>query len=189
MAEALRENYTQVIVLCEDRQHWVFAYRFLTRNGVHGRRIRARVSPSGQGSGEQYVREQYPVEVAEQRKRAARLNSALIVIQDCDVTTLEGRRATLEQSAEREPNDRIALLFPKRNIETWIQFLTGGQAVNEVDSYPKLRGRESDCHDAADGLAAKNEYRLSADVPPSLRAACPEIRRIFPDKRCVEPAG
>jgi len=184
----VRENYTQVIVLCEDRQHWVFAYRFLTQSGVHGRRIRPRVSPSGQGSGEQYVREQYPIEVAEQRKRAARLNSALIVIQDCDLTTLEVRRATLEQSAARGPNDRIALLFPKRNIETWIHFLTDRDAVNEVDSYPKLRGRESDCHRASDRLAAKNEYRLSADVPSSLRAACPEIRRIFPDKRCVEPA-
>lgn len=188
MAEALRDNYTQVVVLCEDRQHWVFAYRFLTQSGIHGRRIRARVSPSGHGSGEQFVREQYPIEVKEQRKRAARLNSALIVIQDCDVRPLEERRSTLELSAARGPNDRIALLFPKRNIETWINFLTDGEAVDEVDSYPKLRGREADCHDAADRLAAKNEYRLSADVPSSLRAACPEIRRIFPEKRCVEPA-
>lgn len=187
MAEALRENYTQVVVLCEDRQHWVFAYRFLTQNGVHGRRIRPNFRP-GQGSGEQYVRVQYPIEAAEQRKRAARLNSALIVIQDCDVRTLEERRATLEQSAARGQNDRIALLFPKRNIETWIHFLTDGEAVNEVDTYPKLRGRESECHNAVDRLAAKNEYRLSADVPSSLRAACPEIRRLFPEKRCVELA-
>jgi hypothetical protein len=186
MPEALRENYTQVVVLCDDRQHWIFAYRFLTQNGVHIRRIRPKFAPSGQGSGEQYVREQYQIEVAEQRKRAARINCALIVIQDCDVRTLEDRRTTLEHSAARGPNDRIALLFPKRNIETWIHFLTDDQAVNESDSYPKLRGRESDCHDAADRLAAKNEYRLSADVPPSLRAACPEIRRIFPEKRCVE---
>lgn len=184
----MRENYTQVVVLCEDRQHWVFAYRFLTQNGVHGRRIRPEVCPSWRGSGEQYVRVQYPIEVAEQRKRASRLNSALIVIQDCDVGSLEGRRATLEQSAARGPNDRIALLFPKRNIETWIHFLADGEAVNEDDRYPKLRGRESDCHDAADRLAAKNEYRLSADVPSSLRAACPEIRRIFPEKRCVQVA-
>ena len=186
MAEALRDNYTQVVVLCEDRQHWVFAYRFLTQNGIHGRRIRPNFLP-GQGSGEQYVRVQYPIEVAEQRKRAARLNSALMVIQDCDVRTLAGRRATLEQSAARGPNDRIALLFPKRNIETWIHFLTDDEAVNEVDSYPKLRGRESECHNAVDRLASKNEYRLATDVPPSLRAACPEIRRIFPEKRCVEP--
>lgn len=183
----MRENYTQVVVLCEDRQHWVFAYRFLTRNGVHGRRIRPNFRP-GQGSGEQYVRVQYPIEVAEQRKRAARLNSALIVIQDCDVRTLEERRTTLEQSVARSPNDRIALFFPKRNIETWIHFLTDGEAVNEVDPYPKLRGRESDCHNAVDRLAAKNEYRLSAVVPSSLRAACPEIRRLFPEKRCVELA-
>jgi hypothetical protein len=186
VAETLSENYTEIVVLCEDRQHAVFAYRFLTKNKVHCRRIRLKVLASGQGSGEQYVREQYPIEVAEQRKRAARLNSALIVIQDCDVRTLEQRRATMEQSATRGPNDRIALLFPKRNIETWIHFLTDDEAVNEVDSYPKLRGRESECHNAVDRLASKNEYRLSTDVPPSLRAACPEIRRIFPEKRCVE---
>lgn len=181
----MRENYTQVVVLCEDRQHWVFVYRFLTQNGIHGRRIRANFRP-GQGSGEQYVREQYPIEVAEQSRRAARLNSALIVIQDCDVSTLEERRATLEQCATRRLHDRIALFFPKRNIETWIHFLTEGGPVSEVDPYPKLRGRESECHAAVDRLAAKNEYRLSDEVPSSLRVACQEIRRIFPGKRCVE---
>jgi hypothetical protein len=31
-----------------------------------------------------------------------------------------------------------------------------------------------------------DEYRLSPEVPSSLRAACREIRRNFPEKRCVE---
>ena len=186
MAEAMSDNYTQVVVLCEDHQHWVFAYRFLTRSGIHGRRIRPNFSATGQGSGEQYVRVQYPIEVADQRQRAARLNSALIVIQDCDIRSVQERRTTLEQSAARGPNDRIALLFPKRNIETWIRFLTDGVAVDETQRYPKLRGRESECHAAADRLASKDEYRLTPDVPDSLRAACPEIRRIFPAKRCVQ---
>lgn len=48
----------QVIVLCEDKQHSVFAYRFLKRRTNH--RIRVIAAPPGEGSGEQFVREQYP---------------------------------------------------------------------------------------------------------------------------------
>jgi len=183
----LSDSYTQIVVLCEDKQQAVFIRRFLIKCGENGHNIYIKSSPPGRGAGEQFVREQYPTELTGYRRRATMLNIALVVMRDCDTRSLEETRATLESATLRRSNDRIALLFPKRNIETWIHFLTNGEAVNEIDSYPKLRGRESDCHAAADRLAAKNEYRLSADVPSSLRAACPEIQRIRPEKRCLAP--
>lgn len=149
------------------------------------RRVRLRPYPAGQGSGEQFVREQYTVEVEAHRRRATRLNIALIVMQDCDITSVEDARARLEQSTARRSDERIAILLPKRNVETWIRFLIDGGPVDESVCYPKLN-RESDCHEVADRLGAKNEYHLTPDVPISLQAACAEIRRIFPGKRCIE---
>jgi hypothetical protein len=184
----LSDSYTHIVVLCEDKQQSVFVRRFLIKCGESRHNIYIKYSPPGLGAGEQFVREQYATELAGYRRRATILNVALVVMRDCDTRSLGETRATLEGAKRRRPNERVALLFPKRNIETWIHFLIDGGAVNETDPYPKLRGRESDCHAAVDRLAAKNEYRLSADVPSSLRAACPEIRRIFPEKRCVEPA-
>lgn len=81
-------------------------------------------------------------------------------------------------------DERIAVLLPRRNIETWIHFLNGEQ-VDETTVYPKLP-RESECHAAVDRLAAKGEYNLSPDVPESLWVACSETRRVFPSKRYVE---
>lgn len=180
-------NYAEIVILCEGKQDEVFLRRFLKQNGYGHHRVRCRPYPAGRGSGKQFVQDEYPKEVVEHRRRATRMNIALIVMHDCDTGTVEEGRARLERSAVRGPHERIALLFPRRNIETWIHFLQDGQPVDESKSYGKL-ARESECHDAVDRLAAKNEYRLSADVPSSLRAACPEIRRIFPEKRCVEPA-
>jgi hypothetical protein len=178
-------NYTEIVILCEGKQDEVFLRRFLKQNGYGPHRVRTRPYPAGRGSGKQFVQDEYAKEVVEHRRRANRMNIALIVMHDCDTETIEGSRAMLERSARRSPHERIALLLPRRNIETWIHFLQDGGPVDESTSYPKLL-RESECHNVADRIAAKNEYRLSIDVPHSLRAACPEIRRIFPQKRCVE---
>lgn len=183
----LSDSYTRIVVLCEDKQQAVFINRFLIKCGENRHNIYTKFNPPGQGAGEQFVREQYATEVAGYRSRATMLNVALVVMRDCDTRTLEETRSTLERTAPRRPNERVALLFPKRNIETWIHFLMSGQAVDETRRYRRL-SLESECHDAVDRLAAKNEYRLSSDVPDSLRAACAEIRRIFDKKRCIQVA-
>lgn len=187
-------SYSEIVILCEGKQDEVFLRRFLKQNGYGPHRVRCRPYPAGRGSGKQFVQDEYAKEVVEHRRRATRMSIALIVMHDCDTNTMEEARlmlevrARLEGSAVRSPHERIALLFPQRNIETWIHFLQDGGPVDESTPYRKLQ-RESECHRVVDRLAAKNEYRLSADVPSSLRAACPEIRRIFPGKRCVEPTG
>jgi len=62
-------KYTQVVILCEDRQQEVFARHFLINCGIDRRRIRVNVAPKGIGSGEQYVRKNYPIEVKIHRSR------------------------------------------------------------------------------------------------------------------------
>ena len=181
----MSDSYTQIVVLCEGKQDGVFLRRFLVRSGVNSDRIRIRGYPAGRGSGKHFVQEEYAKEVEAHRKRAAKMNIGLIVMQDCDEATVEATRASLEESAMRRKDERIALFFPRRNIETWIHFLINGDEVDESKAYPKL-ARESECHEAVDRMAEKPEYRLSSKVPHSLRAACAEIRRLFPEKRCVD---
>jgi hypothetical protein len=118
------------------------------------------------------------------------MNIGLVVLTDADIKAVSQRRRELEEvldiggQGRREAVERIAIFIPKRNVETWIHYLMG-ETVNETDVYRKLP-LESDCKPFVARAAAKSEYRLTADVLPSLRAACGELTRIFPAKRCVE---
>lgn len=97
--------------------------------------------------------------------------------------------ATLAQAGldAREPNEKIAHLIPKRNIETWILCLNAlhpdGQNVTEEKDYKN--------HAAARKIgalikpAAEELFKLSrnhAEIPQhcvdSLRAAIPEVKRL-----------
>lgn len=184
-------DFAEIVILCEDKQQYVFIHRFLRSSGIPHRRIRVCPYPSGRGSGEQFVRESYAVEVKLHRSKSRRMNLALIVMQDCDRSTVEKSMAEFDTTLashgeqDRKPQERIAVFFPRRSIETWLHFLLRRGPVNEEESYPYL-AKESDCHPAADHIAEKHEFQLFGSVPPSLRAACPEIRRIFPDKKCLE---
>jgi hypothetical protein len=97
----------------------------LIRLGHHTRTIKARPAPAGRGSGEQYVRERYPVEVGYYRDRSSHRKAALVVGIDADVGSVAEHKRELDDALKREgrderkPGEAIALLVPKRNIETW----------------------------------------------------------------------
>ncbi len=190
----MSDDYTEMIILCEDKQQEVFLRRYLIKNGINSRRIRVRAVPAGSGSGEQWVREEYPKEMREHRSRATRLHIGLVVMQDADQRSSNESSRELEEQLKasgqspRSVAERVGLFFPRRNIETWIEFLNTGSPADEKKRYPKLT-EESDCYTGVDKLAAKNDYHLSSDVPASLRAACPEIRRIFPQKSCIDESA
>lgn len=74
-----------------------------------------------------------------------------------------------------EDNDSVAIVVPKRNIETWIHYLTG-QPVNERDTYTKFE-RERDCQPAVENLVGLCKSKgLEPDAPASLLAACNEYK-------------
>lgn len=181
-------DQARVVILCEDRQQEVFIRRFLTECGM--RPIRVRICPPGEMAGEQFVRQEYPNEVRAFRSKAAYQQLALVVMIDADTQTVTNRLNALDTvlresgQAVREADERIALLVPRRNIETWIHYLTG-EPVNESDVYDRFENK-SDCVPLVTRLAAKSTYRLRDDIPSSLRHACREIQRVLPDKHCVE---
>ena len=135
----------QVIVLCEDKQQEVFVRRFMKPRTNHP--IRVVSAPVGEGAGEQFVREQYPQQL--RASRAATVNVVLVVMIDGDTAGSVQRMRQLDEScrlsgiAPRTDADRVIVLVPERNIETWLAYL-GGATVEETTDYPRL-DRPSDC--------------------------------------------
>ena len=72
----------RLIVLCEDNQHEAFARRFLAKTGRQPRDMRIVKAQRAGGSGEQFVREAFPRELAGIRR--THVSSVLIVLIDGD---------------------------------------------------------------------------------------------------------
>ncbi|RLC01426.1 MAG: hypothetical protein DRI57_31130 [Deltaproteobacteria bacterium] len=178
-------EYTRVVILCEDRQQEVFARHFLINCGIRKQRIYAKVAPKGLGSGEQYVREEYPEEVGSYRRFCNHKNISLVVLIDADMNTVTDRLKKLEDElvnaslAKRQPDEKIAIFVPKRNIETWISYLQDQtQTIDEEKEYPKYK-KESACKPFAEKLSANRNQALPENAPSSLKAACDELPRIL----------
>jgi hypothetical protein len=178
------ERVAEIIVLAEDLRQGNLVRHYLVRCGHHGRSIVLRLAPRGRGSGEQYVRERYPIEVAYYRQRSHFRKAALSVVLDADVGSVEEHERelaaalTAANASRREDDETICVLIPKRNVETWILCLFG-EVVSEVENYKGRAGI-----DGMIRLAAGRLYEWSRDgaaVPdscvPSLRKGLGEVRR------------
>lgn len=174
---------SQIIVLAEDRRQQTFVKRHLERAGYRTDQIRPEPLPAGKGSGELWVRQRYAKNVAAYRTRASRAATALVIAIDADVEDVARRAAqlarTLEDAhmTERAPDEAIAHFIPKRNIETWILCLVGGN-VDEESDYS-----EHDIHHQIEPAAVaffegSRALELPAHWVDSLRAAAPEARRL-----------
>ena len=176
-----------VVILCEDTQQEVFVRCWLEKKGFNPRKFRIRKSPGSKGSAEQFVRTQYPAEVQAQRQKASYspIGSSLVVAVDADILTVDIRKQALDRQLEiatqskRQIDEKIALLIPKRNIETWIYYLRGHN-VDEETAYPKFSKEESNCKADAENLAmAGSQDPLVVNAPPSLQVAITELQRIL----------
>ena len=177
----------QIVLLCEDTQHQVFVRRFLastgrlTRKAKH--RLRVEKASQGRGAAEQFVRERFPRELAEYRRRRNDVSVALVVMLDGDAAGVAGRFAELDAACERQgipirrSDEDVFVFVPTWRIESWLAWLGGETIDEERRDYPCLP-RERDCRPHAKALAAMCQNRqLRAPVPPSLDAACTEYGR------------
>jgi len=175
---------SEVIVLVEDNRQQQIIRRYLRRVGLDTHAMRFELPSSG--SGEQWVRERFPVEVAAYRNRRARAETKLIIIIDADNLTLAERLGQLDQKLRDTTSElisageQVAKLIPRRNIETWILCLNA-VPVDEDTDYKRPR------HDWSDLIVAAAEtlYDLSrpnARVPehhiPSLEHGLVELRKL-----------
>lgn len=177
----------QIVLLCEDSQHQAFVERFLEAAGrltrKAKRRLRVEKASQGRGSAEQFVRERFPKELAEYRRRRNLVSVALVVMLDGDAAGVTGRLANLdaacaEQGIPARLSDEDVFVFvPTWRIESWLAWL-GGETIDETrHDYPRLQ-RPRDCQPHAKALADMCRTRqMRTPVPPSLAAACEEYRR------------
>jgi hypothetical protein len=173
-----------VQVLCEGLQDMQFVRRLMIGLGVGRRELAFKVNPKGRMSGEQFVREQYPGVLAEHRIQSAKRRAVLLVLTDADTRTLAATRQRLTDSLAqhelppRRSNDAVALLIPRRNIETWLHALEGA-TVDETTAYPKREGRESECQTAVARLLNLLTGDPDAVQPPSLAEAIRELKPLI----------
>jgi len=176
----MSDRYTQVAVCCEDLQQRCFVYRYLTRKGLKARRIRFRKCPAGKGGdAKQFVRVNHVAEVKAMRAKP-HLRAGVIAILDADKATVAQRKAELDNTLQEEgqrprhASERIAVVVPRRNIETWIHALLG-EAVDEATSYRRFRGDESSCYPAVDDFVTRCPDGMRSDDLPSLQDGCTEL--------------
>lgn len=173
----------QLVLLCEDKQHEAFTRRFLTATGWETRAMRVEKAPGGRGAGEQFVRERFPRELKAHRSRS--VSQALVVMMDGDS---EGVAARLQQLAnacrdagvaERAEHERVMLLIPTWNIETWLAYLDGEDVEEGKSDYRRLP-HERECQRHVETLARMCQLqKLREPSPASLAAACHEYRTRF----------
>jgi hypothetical protein len=173
----------QIIVRCEDLQQQCFIYRYLLKKGFHGHDIQIKHSPSGKGAATQWVLKQYPIEVKALRSGPP-VSKALISIIDADVDTIEQRKRQHDDALvadgqkQRDGAEKIAVVVPKRNIETWIHHLFEEPNTNETITYPRFRGEERKCAPAAERFAQRCPNQMQTNDLPSLLDGCAELQRI-----------
>lgn len=179
------ERIAEVVVLAEDLNQGNFARRYLIRAGHDARKVAVRLAPPGKGSGEQYVREHYPIEVKYYRHRSSSRSAALLVTIDADVGAVADREAELAASlarggeAPRQPADAISLLIPKRNIETWVLCLSN-EVVDEVTDYKGRKDIQQKIRPAAEIFFdwSRANFVVPTHCVPSLRRGLTEVRRL-----------
>jgi hypothetical protein len=167
----------RVVVLCEDQRHYHFVRGFFKAKGVRADRITPRMAPPGSGSGEQFVRDQFPRELKAHRARHG--NVLLVVCVDQDRSG-QDRVAELADACAGDAvpipahDDRLLTLVPARNIETWLYLIAQEAPADETTDY-KPR-----CRAAKPGKLGR---RLAATCPTleltaSLRQARRDWRRV-----------
>ena len=179
-------RWVKVVVLCEGIKDWDFARHALLALGVQKRELSPQYATLADGgSGEQFVREQYPVEVREQRLRP---RSVLLVSVDADTGTVVQRSEQLARALassgqkSRDRRDKVSHWIPKRNIETWVHLYVRGP-INEQTDYSKYKFGldEADTVSAARAFGADLRRKsISPRKCPSLAAAVQETERIRP---------
>jgi len=181
------ERIANKIILAEDREQQNLVYRYLEQCG-HGAGVRFEPLPAkGRGgSGEKYVRDQYPRQVQACRSALGRRASALlVVIVDADMETTQHRATQLSKALKdkemerRGDNEPIVVLIPKRHVETWIRALLGNQ-VDEETNYKTHEPTSGEISEAALTLHRWTRPNANANTtsPPSLTASLPEWRKI-----------
>jgi hypothetical protein len=181
---AARAERIRFTILSEGRRDYYFVKSYLEakfgKNKVEC--FRSQTVP-GKGSGEQQVRNLFPMELAARRKRPREDNCWLMVITDGDQFSPEKRREQLAKEAwgkrisMADAKERVAVFVPCRNIESWFKWIDAGK-VDESKDYKK-EYRHAKPTKYAKELHRKCSEQINAGFCPSLQDACEQWQKII----------
>lgn len=169
-------------MLCEDSQHEAFLRRFFKQEGWSKRLFRVEKSPQGRGSGEMYVRNRYPKELVEYRRKKGSGNQALAVMIDGDDKGYTQRLKQLCEACKKddvspkESGESVLILVPTWNIETWLTYLNGENVDESIRNYPRLKRASACLPQIRSLLKMCADGNLREPTPESLLTACRDYR-------------
>lgn len=179
----MAKRHADIVILGEDNGHDNFVRHHLKRRKFNDRQLR--FIPRKQiGSGAQFVLQRYADEVKTYRRQANHLSCALLTVIDADRNEVQQVCRSLDNRlreagvASRKDNDRIAILIPKRNIETWTVYLQD-VSVDEETDYKKHQLAEN-YKSAGTNLAERIGQVPEPECPQSLRIGWQELKQRLP---------
>ena len=172
-------NGVDIVILAEDERHRMLLRRHLRKRGYTHHKIRdCAWFPAFQTPCLSFVKSEYPRQVESLRNKAHRVTSALIVVVDADDLTIGGRLSELDKllssagQTQRSGTEHIAIVVPRRNIETWMYFLGGEKVDEETDYKPRCRNFDNGTSASQFASATWPLTNLPDDSPASLKYAC-----------------
>jgi hypothetical protein len=176
----MNKDQFRVTILSEDTRHSHFVIGYLEKLGFKNKNIFEKFSPKGEGSGEQFVRDNFPKEVKAHRSKKCQ-NIILIVVTDADGYTYKNRLDTLTktlQTTPLQPNERIIILIPARNIETWFWYADNSTNCNEQTDY-KPKYKKVKPSNYGEKYAENICPNPLSNALSALTEACEEIKRLM----------
>jgi len=181
----------EIWILCEDKEHYYFIRGFFSYLGVDNRKFKlVNELPDGNGSGEQFVRDKFPKALRKYARHPER--KLLVVVQDVDQEDRDSVKManTLNIAAQNydigsiKGSDKLLLIFPKRNIETWFEWLNS----NKRDTISETRDYKQSHRNAKPGILGEQAckyYLEQKDKPdnncvimPSMKYACNNLDKL-----------
>jgi hypothetical protein len=175
-----RSDRFQVVVLCEDGNHYHFVRGFVMKKHANATFV-PRMPAPGYGSGKAYVERNFHREVVETKKRSARARTRLVVVVDGDNASLMETTRRLETVSYHGATDEnhVVMAIPRRNIETWMSH-AAGRAVDESTNYKRPGGVGITAKRAGEELAQRMRAgRTDCDHLPTLQSAYERYRQVF----------
>jgi hypothetical protein len=185
---------TKFTILCEDIDQDRFIRQYLICRGVHKRDINNYPKVQGKKieNNNASILQHYPELIKSYRSKKYQ-DLAIVIMIDADDRSVDDRirslNIALDESAGklnrelRQPDEKIAIFVPARNIETWFSYINGNLDCNETTDYKDLSMETGERIKFAQNAAIKLATEicpqgLDDNAPDSLKRACQELQRL-----------
>lgn len=186
----MSERVSRTILLCEDALHERLVKAYLrecdlpTQQPYLLSKVASRMAKGGNIG---WVLQRFPPELHACRRRSKKARTLLICMADADEFPVSDRRQHFNTRLKEEGYEEfavddplLALLIPRRHVETWIRSLLGEKMTEEEDCKSGLKLDKEQLRRAASTLRewARPGAKPGPTCVPSLEAALAAWRAI-----------